>query len=348
MEWIERLNDAISYIEEHLTEEIDMNQLGRIACCSSYHFQRMFTYMAGVPLAEYIRRRKMSLAAVDLQGRGMKIIDVAGKYGYSSPTAFNRAFQSVHGIAPSSLKKEGVSVKSFPPITFKITVKGVEEMNYRIETKEAFRIVGVSVPLDKDIEKNFAVIPAKWGEIAANGTLQRLTGMMDTQPMGVLGISTCNDTEPWRYYIAVSSTQAADGLEEYTVPAATWAVFPGSGTNQSIQELERRIVTEWLPTSGYEYGNAPDVEVYLNPDPANAQYEVWIPVVKRQGENRSGAAEPVTCQPPQAHRPLFHGWSLPRTQPRGTFKISLSNSSMLLECAASLCHSRRISRFFCS
>ena len=283
MEWIERLNDAISYIEEHLTDEIDMEQLGRIACCSSYHFQRMFTYMAGIPLSEYIRRRKMSLAAVDLQSRDSKIIDVAGKYGYNSPTAFNRAFQSVHGMAPSALKKEGVSVKSFPPITFKITVKGVEEMNYRIETKEPFRIVGVSVPLEKDIEKNFAVIPAKWGEIAADSTLQRLTCMMDTQPYGVLGISTCNDTEPWRYYIAVSSSRAADGLEEYTVPGATWAVFPGTGTNQSIQELERRIVTEWLPTSGYEYGNAPDVEVYLNPDPENAQYEVWIPVVKRQG-----------------------------------------------------------------
>ncbi len=282
MEWIERLNDAISYIEEHLTDEIDMEQLGRVACCSSYHFQRMFTYMAGIPLSEYIRRRKMSLAAVDLQSRDSKIIDVAGKYGYNSPTAFNRAFQSVHGMAPSALKKEGVSVKSFPPITFKITVKGVEEMNYRIETKEPFRIVGVSVPLEKDIEKNFAVIPAKWGEIAADGTLQRLTCMMDTQPYGVLGISTCNDTEPWRYYIAVSSSRAADGLEEYTVPGATWAVFPGTGTNQSIQELERRIVTEWLPTSGYEYGNAPDVEVYLNPDPENAQYEVWIPVVKRQ------------------------------------------------------------------
>lgn len=283
MEWIERLNDAISYIEEHLTDEIDMEQLGRIACCSSYHFQRMFTYMAGIPLSEYIRRRKMSLAAVDLQSRDSKIIDVAGKYGYNSPTAFNRAFQSVHGMAPSALKKEGVSVKSFPPITFKITVKGVEEMNYRIETKEPFRIVGVSVPLEKDIEKNFAVIPAKWGEIAADGTLQRLTCMMDTQPYGVLGISTCNDMEPWRYYIAVSSSRATDGLEEYTVPGATWAVFPGTGTNQSIQELERRIVTEWLPTSGYEYGNAPDVEVYLNPDPENAQYEVWIPVVKRQG-----------------------------------------------------------------
>ena len=283
MEWIERLNEAIGYIEEHLTDEIDMEQLGRIACCSSYHFQRMFTYMAGLPLSEYIRRRKMSLAAVDLQGKDMKIIDAAARYGYSSPTAFNRAFQSVHGIAPSALKKEGVSVKSFPPITFKITVKGVEEMNYRIETKEAFRIVGVSVPLEKDIEKNFAVIPAKWGEISADGTLQRLIGMMNTEPHGVLGVSTCNDTEPWRYYIAVSSSQAAESLEEYTVPGATWAIFPGSGTNQSIQELERRIVTEWLPTSGYEYGNAPDVEVYLNPDPDNAQFEVWIPVVKKQG-----------------------------------------------------------------
>lgn len=281
MEWIDRLNSAIEYIEEHLTDEIDYEQLGRIACCSAYHFQRMFTYMAGVPLSEYIRRRKMSLAAVDLRGEGKKIIDVAGKYGYSSPTAFNRAFQSIHGIAPSAVKNEGVAVKSFPTLTFKLTVKGVEEMNYRIESKEAFRIVGVSVPLQKDIEKNFAVIPSKWEEISVNGTLQKLLGMMDTPPMGVLGVSTCNDTEPWKYYIAVSTSKEKDGLEEYTVPAATWAIFPGTGTNQSIQELERRVVMEWLPTSGYEYGDAPDIEVYLNPDPQNAQYEVWIPVVKK-------------------------------------------------------------------
>ena len=244
MEWIERLNEAMGYMEEHLADEIDMEKLGKIACCSSYHFQRMFTYMAGVPLSEYIRRRKMSLAAVDLQGKDRKIIDVAAKYGYSSPTAFNRAFQSVHGIAPSAVKNEGVSVKSFPPIQFKITVKGVEEMNYRIETKDAFRITGVSVPLNKDIEKNFAVIPSKWQEIAMDGTLQKLIGMMDTEPMGVLGVSTCNDTEPWRYYIAVSTKKTGEDLEEYMVPAATWAIFPGEGTNQSIQELERRIVTE--------------------------------------------------------------------------------------------------------
>lgn len=282
MEWIEKLNEAISYMEEHLTDEIDYEQLGRIACCSSYHFQRMFTYMAGVTLSEYIRRRKMSLAAVDLQGKDVKIIDVAAKYGYHSPTAFNRAFQSVHGIAPSAVKSEGVSVKSFPPVSFKIIVKGVEEMNYRIETKEAFRIVGVSVPLQKEIEQNFMTIPSKWQEVSMDGTLQKLASMMDAPPMGVLGVSACNDTESWKYYIAVPSTQEKADFEEYTVPAATWAIFPGEGTNQSIQELERRIVTEWLPTSGYEYGDAPDVEVYLNPDPQNAKYEVWIPVVKKQ------------------------------------------------------------------
>ena len=185
MEWIERLNQAINYMEEHLTEQVDYEELGRIAGCSSYHFQRMFSYMAGMPLSEYIRKRKMSLAAVDLQGGKIKIIDAAEKYGYSSPTAFNRAFQSIHGIAPSAIKTEGVSVKSFPPITFKLTVKGVEEMEYRIETKDAFRIVGVSVPLEKEIEKNFAVIPSKWQEISMNGTLQKLTGMMNAEPMGV-------------------------------------------------------------------------------------------------------------------------------------------------------------------
>lgn len=282
MEWVDRFNEAIAYIEKHLTDELDNKQLGRIACCSAYHFERMFAYMAGVPLSEYIRRRRMSLAAVDLQANGMRILDAALKYGYSSPTAFNRAFQAVHGIAPSAAKKAGARVKSFPPIVFTITVKGAEEMNYRIETKEAFRVVGVSVPLHREIEQNFAVIPPKWQEITQNGTLQKLVGMMDTPPMGVLGVSTCSDDGPWRYYIAVATTQPRGELEEYVVPAATWAIFPGRGPGQSIQELEKRIVTEWLPTSGYEYGNAADIEVYLNADPQNSEYEVWIPVVKRQ------------------------------------------------------------------
>ena len=111
--------------------------------------------------------------------------------------------------------------------------------------------------------------------------------MMDTPPMGLLGVSACNDEEQWKYFIAVSTTKEKEDFEEYIVPASTWAIFPGEGTNQSVQYLEQRIVTEWLPTSGYEYANAPDIEVYLNPDPQNAKYEVWIPVVKKQEKQRS-------------------------------------------------------------
>lgn len=281
MEWVERLNQSMHYIEEHLADEIDYEQLGRIACCSAFHFQRMFTYMAGITLSEYIRRRRMSLAAVDLQGGNAKVVDIAEKYGYHSPTAFNRAFQGVHGIAPSAVRSEGVSVKSFPPLTFEIAVKGAEEMNYRIETKEAFRIVGVSAPLHREIEENFMIVPQMWENAVANGTMQKLAGMMDTPVKGLLGVSACNDAEEWKYFIAVASTGEKGGFDEYIIPASAWAVFPGSGTNQSVQELERRIVTEWLPTSGYEYADAPDIEVYLNPDPQNAQYEVWIPVTKK-------------------------------------------------------------------
>ncbi|MDO5573399.1 MAG: AraC family transcriptional regulator [bacterium] len=281
MEWIERLNKAINYIEEHITEEIDTEEAAKVACCSTYHFQRMFAYMADVSLSEYIRRRRMSLAAAELQDPDAKVIDIALKYGYSSPTAFNRAFQGVHGVAPSAVREQGVSLRAFPPISFKITVKGSEEMNYRIEKKEAFRIVGISAKLHKEIEQNFEVVPQLWQRAVTEGIIPQLAGMMDGEPKGVLGVSVTNDNENWRYFISVASSQeAGEQFEEYVVPSFTWAIFSGSGTNTAIQELERRIVTEWLPTSGYEYDNGPDVEVYINPDPMNAVFEVWIPVRK--------------------------------------------------------------------
>lgn len=156
-------------------------------------------------------------------------------------------------------------------------------MNYRIETKEAFRIVGVCAPIAREIEKNFSEVPLMWQTVAVDGTIPKLAGMMDSWPMGLLGVSACNDEEEWKYFIAVSTSKERGEFEEYFVPASTWAIFPGEGTSQSIQELERRIFTEWLPGSGYEYGDAPDIEVYLNPDPQDAKYEVWIPVVKKQG-----------------------------------------------------------------
>lgn len=283
MEWIERLNSAIEYIEENLEDDVDLDRLAMIACCSTFHFQRMFSYIANVPLSEYIRRRRMTKAAFDLQNGDDKVIDIALKYGYSSPTAFNRAFQNMHGVSPSQARAKGTIIKAFPPISFTITIKGDVEMNYRIEQKDSFRIVGIGEALHKDIEKNFEIVPKMWGAAAANGTIEGLLPLMNAEPMGVLGVSACFGDDNWRYYIAVASDKSVDDkLEEYTVPASTWAIFYGEGSMpDSIQELEKRIVTEWLPTSGYEYGNAPDIELYMTADPQNAKFEVWLPVVKK-------------------------------------------------------------------
>ena len=285
MEWMDRLNRAVEYLEERLVEP-DLRQAAKIACCSPYHFQRMFGLLAGVPLSEYLRRRRMSRAAADLQS-GEKIVDTALKYGYSSPTAFNRAFQAVHGLPPSAAKAPGAVLKSYPPLRFAITVQGVEKMEYRIEKRDAFRIVGVSAPLAKDMEENFQQVPQLWGRAAADGTIPRLAGLMDGEPRGLLGV--CDGLDSARYYIAAaSSAPAGEGLEEYTVPAFTWAMFPGTGDGPAaIQALERRVVAEWLPTSGYEYAEGPDVEVYL--DPECTRFEVWIPVVK------AGAQRPPEC-----------------------------------------------------
>lgn len=157
MEWLERLNYAIDYIEEHLAEEIRYDEAAKIACCSTFHFQRMFSYIAGVPLSEYIRRRRMTVAAFELQQSAVKVIDLALRFGYDSPTAFNRAFQGVHGVPPTAAKETGVALNTYPRISFHISIKGDAKMDYRIEKKEAFRIVGLKTPLDKDIEKKFSV-----------------------------------------------------------------------------------------------------------------------------------------------------------------------------------------------
>ena len=282
MEWIERLNAAVHYIEEHLDGEIEYEQLANIACCSSYHFRRMFGYMAGVTLSEYIRRRRMSRAAADIQ-RGGRVIDAALKYGYESPTAFNRAFRAVHGFAPSKAGRNGVVLKSFPPISFKITIRGVEEMNYRIEKKPPFRVVGVRKAVSNDAEEGFEAVPVFWQQSAPQ--IPMLASMIDGDPKGLLGVSTCNEVENEQnyYYIAVASGAAVpEGMHELTVPAETWAIFPGKGSAGDIQVLQQRIVSEWLPTSGYEWANAPDIEVYLNSDPVDMEFEVWLPVEKAE------------------------------------------------------------------
>lgn len=281
MDWVEGLNSAVRCIEKELKGDISIDRLAKLACCSPYHFQRMFSTLAGLPLSEYIRRRRMSVAASEIL-QGARVIDVALSFGYQSPTAFTRAFKSVHGFAPSALRHGKTAVKAYPPITFFISVKGAEEMNYRIEKKEAFDILGVSRPMSHDPEENKILIPRMWDELSQNGTTLRIARHIGPELPGILGVCACNEDGPWSYFIAAASSDEEAGLERFTVPAAQWAIFSGEGPGVSIQELERRIFTEWLPGSGYEYANIPDIELYLDPDPSDTRYEVWIGVVKKQ------------------------------------------------------------------
>lgn len=277
LDWMERLNHAIEYVEQHLTEDPDYEKMAEIAGCPAYYFQQMFLYMTDITLHEYIRRRKMSLAAVELKGGNERVMDIALKYGYESPTAFTRAFKEFHGIVPSALKTKNTFLQAYPPLRFHVSIQGGHPLRFRVEEKSGFRLIGVSCPLEKELSKNFQVIPGVWDRALADGTLQKLRYLMDGEPSGLLGVSV-HHTEDWRYFIAVRSNKNDADFEEYDIPACKWAVFPGQGTNRSLQELERRVITEWLPGSGYAYANTPDIEVYIKADPQDAVYEYWLPI----------------------------------------------------------------------
>jgi len=162
-------------------------------------------------------------------------------------------------------------------------VKGKQEMNYRIEKRGAIRVLGKKIALKPTLEENFQITPVFWQQSSMDGTIETLAVMMDTDLLGLMGVSTCNGSDDWEYYIAVATTKQNDAFEEFVIPASTWAVFYQEGPLMSVQELETRIVTEWLPTSGYEYANAPEIELYFNSDPNNARFEIWLPIV-RKGE----------------------------------------------------------------
>jgi len=288
MEWLKRLSNAIDYIEDNLTGEISYDEAANIACCSTYYFQRMFSYVAGISLSEYIRRRKMSQAAFELQSTDSKVIDIALKYGYSSPTSFNRAFQNVHGISPTTAKSQGNLLNAYPPIRFSVTVAGGKAMPYRIETKEAMRIVGIRIPMTEDMEENRKVVPDFWKETLAGNHFPEICKLSNNNPHGILGISAYSGPGEIYYYIAAATDMPVpNGMLEFEIPAATWVVFENKGPfKESVQMIFKRFMTEWLPFSGYEYAMLPDIEVYPISEQklTGGHSEVWIAVKKEKGE----------------------------------------------------------------
>ena len=283
MDWIEKMNDAITYIETHLTSEIKTETIAHRANMSLYHFQRMFAVMSGVSLAEYIRRRRMTLAVADLKAGG-KIIDVALKYHYHSPTAFNRAFQSVHMVAPSLVKHGGVTLKSYQRLHFKMVVTGVESLDYRIEDKPAFSVVGSSIELFGDMADMTEPINQFWSILKSSGKMARIKNLSPSEPLFEVMIPD-EKTEEWQYLLGVATnTDTPEDLQTYVVGAYTWAIFKDSGANlQDIQKdggIGYRAIQEWLPTSGYEYADGPDIQVWLKNEEIEVEYEFWLPVRK--------------------------------------------------------------------
>lgn len=288
MDTLKQMNKAMKYVEENLMGEIDFDEMSRIAYCSEYHFRRMFSFLAGMPLGEYIRRRKLSVAAVMLSEKNNKIIDIALQLGYISPDAFSKAFQAMHGIVPSSVKKGNIILKAFPPMTFQLTIKGGNEMDYRIVEKDAFKIVGLKKRITLIFEgTNHQIDSIVQGLTAEN--IKELKSLCDIEPKGMLSVST-NFSErtvegsKLDQYVGVATTkEASDQWDVLEVDAANWAVFTAIGEfPKELQDTWARIYSEWFPTSGYELTGGPEILWNESPDTSKSNYksEIWIPVRK--------------------------------------------------------------------
>ena len=287
MDWLKRMNNAMEYIETHLSGEIDYDQAAGIACCSTYHFQRMFSFIASVPLSEYIRRRRLTLAAFELQNSGTKVIDMAFKYGYESPEAFSRAFKKMHGAMPMSARDRGVSLKAYPRLSFHISIRGDAEINYKIEEKQGFEMFGVSTVIDDEGETPFIQIPEFWTKCISDGTVGRIRAAAGLGEHGQIhGVLYNNQGGKFSYMIGyfLPESGLAQGFERLPIPTQTYAVF-STGVNpdgqNDIHHLWRRIGGEWFPTCDYHSANGPEFEMTYDRGGGMYEMEVWIPVVNK-------------------------------------------------------------------
>jgi AraC family transcriptional regulator len=289
VEWLDNMNHAIDYIEGHLTEKMDYEKVAQAACCSVYHFQRMFTFMTNVALSEYVRRRKMTLAAFELQNSGIKIIDLALKYGYDSPESFTRAFQLLHGITPTAARRLGAGIKAYPRISFQITIKGDSEMNYKIMQREAFTVYGIERIFDTKDGENLKDIPDFWTELMENGEYVKLLKSANF-PIGLNSICGYQELEGTKfpYMICSLKTPLSDitGYKAVDIPAATWAVFVNdphelAETSKAMQTLNARVYTDWLPTSNYKIIPGYEFELYYGIPGQKFYEEAWFRVVPK-------------------------------------------------------------------
>ena len=290
MDSLKNMNTAMRYIEDNLTNEIDFKEVARLALCSEYHFKRMFSFLAGISLSDYIRCRRLTLAAFELKDSNAKVIDVAIKYGYNSPDSFTRAFQNLHGITPSEARSTIRSLKAYSPMTFQLSIQGGNEMNYRIKEKEPFRIIGITKRVPIVFNGVNEEIASMWKSLNPE-SIQTLKSLSNMEPNGIISASTnfsegrMEEKGELDHYIGVATTKNCPAqFAQLEVTASTWAIFEAVGPfPETLQNVWGRIYSEWFPSSNYELAVGPEILWNEQKDVSSPNFksEIWIPILKK-------------------------------------------------------------------
>jgi len=291
MDWLNGMNRVVQHIEENLLQTISYEELSRIVGCSVYEFSRIFSFMAGMSVSEYIRRRRLSQAVFDIQNTNGKVIDIALKYCYESPTTFTRAFKELHGIPPMAARNKGASIKLYPPLSFILTIKGVDAMTFRIEEKGSFQIMGLLAHADMSDYEPGECLPEMWREFMEEYNPRLWNGGKDsfyTAPLWQVGAydfkAECGKTKT--IIGAEYKGTKLDGMAIDSVPAATWAVFTFTSPTGApyVPEAWARVLTEWFPASQYKRDESvPSMEVFPDGDASSKDYqwEIWMPILSK-------------------------------------------------------------------
>lgn len=285
MNLIESMNNVVNYIEDNLENEIDYDIAAKKAMCSKSHLQNMFMAITSVSISEYIRRRRLSSAAFDLKNTNLSVLDIAVKYGYNSADSFTRAFKSIHGITPSESRKDGVVLKAYAPIKFVLSIKGVTAMNYRIEKKDKIRVVGIKKWFSTKNDQQLKEIPKMWDDLSKED-YDKLCRIGDIN--ACIGLCADMYNDGFDYWIGTFSDKPCpEGMYELEIKESDWAIFEVIGAMRPIpnkmQEVWGRIYSEWLPNSGYDHAEIPEIEYYSDGDMNSENYmsQIWIPVVAK-------------------------------------------------------------------
>ncbi|GAA4881320.1 AraC family transcriptional regulator [Saccharopolyspora cebuensis] len=287
---LDRLNEALEHVEEDPGSPVDVAAMARTALTSEHHLRRMFAALAGMPLSEYVRRRRLTLAGAEVMGGCRALLDIAVDYGYSSAEAFTRAFRAVHGVTPGEARRTGTALVSQSRLAFHLTIEGSTLMRYRILDKDAFALVG----LRKRI-RNVAEGPnpdmIAFTEAVDDTTWELLETVSDQEPRGALSATVALEDgadfgEEIDYWIAAAVTAATpDGMERLEVPAATWVVFPFERVEfpRGLQALWRAVYTEWFPAHpAYRTFPGPAlVAVFDEDEPDLGSGQLWVAVEKQ-------------------------------------------------------------------